>query len=124
MRALTTAAVLLVVTLWFAPTVAEASFNKQAASAQSASSATLRPPTDLSATRVNCLVTLSWTPPTDAPASGYQLLNGSTLFRTIDPKSDGSEKFPVSKNVSYSFRLVTTYLNWTSSPSQAVSVSC
>jgi len=124
MRAMTTAAVLLVVTLWSAPTVAEASFNKQAASAQSADSAMLHPPTNLSTSRAACSVTLSWTPTVDAKASGYLLFNGASQLMSITPKTASSQKFSITKNVSYSLRLVTTYLNWTSSPSQAVSISC
>lgn len=124
MRALTIAAVLLAVTVWSAPTAAEASFNQQAASAQSASSGMLHAPTNLSASRANCSVTLSWTPTVDAKASGYTLYNGSSQVTTIAPKTVSSQKVNISKNVTYSFTLVTTYLNWTSSPSQAVAVSC
>jgi hypothetical protein len=124
MRARTIAAVLLAATLWSAPTVAEASFNKQAASAQSASSGMLHPPTNLSTSRASCSVTLSWTPTTDAKATGYDLFNGSTLLLAITPKTATSQKFSITKNVNYSLTLVTTYLNWDSSPSQAVPISC
>jgi hypothetical protein len=124
MRALTTAAVLLAVTLWSAPTAAEASFNKQAASAQSADSGMLHPPTNLSTSRAGCTVTLSWTPTVDAKATGYLLFNGASQLMPITPKTVSSQKFGITKNVSYSLTLVTTYLNWTSSRSTAVSISC
>ena len=124
MRASITAAVLLAVTLWSAPTVAEASFNKQAASAQSASSATLHPPTNLSASRTACTVTLSWTPTTDATATGYYLYNGATLLLTITPKTLATKAFSITKNKSYSLTMITYYSNWTSSASQATAFSC
>lgn len=124
MRARTLAAVLLAAALWSAPTVAEASFNKQAASAQTIGSGMLHAPTNLSASRASCTVTLSWTPTVDAKASGYNLLNGGSQFLTIAPKTVSSQKVTITKNVNYSFTLVTTYLNWTSSPTQAVTVSC
>ena len=124
MRASITAAVLLAATLWFAPTVAEASFNQQAASAQSANSGMLHAPTNLSASRASCNVTLSWTPTVDAKATGYLLRNGTTQLMTITPKTVSSQRFTITRNVSYSLNLVTTYLNWTSSPSQSVAVSC
>ncbi|WP_408660900.1 hypothetical protein [Jatrophihabitans sp.] len=124
MRARIFAAVLLAATLWSAPTVAEASFNKQAASAQSASSGMLHPPTGLSTSRSSCTVTLSWTPTIDAKASGYILFNGNTQLMTIAPKTVSSQRFSITRNVTYSLRMVTTYLKWTSSISQAVSVSC
>lgn len=124
MRARIIAAVLLAVTLWSAPTVAEASFNKQAASAQSASSGMLHPPTNVSAPRTACTVTLSWTPTIDAKASGYILFNGNTQLMTIVPKTATSQKITLTKNVNYSLTMVTTYLNWTSSRTQAISTSC
>ena len=124
MRARIIAAVLLAVTLWSAPAVAEASFNQQAASAQSASSGMLHPPTNLSTSRASCTVTLSWTPTVDAKASGYDLFNGSSLLQSIAPKTASSQKITIAKNVTYSLSLVTTYLNWDSSRSQAVTVSC
>jgi hypothetical protein len=124
MRASITAAVLLAVTLWSAPTVAEASFNKQAASVQSASSAMLHPPTNLSASRAGCTVTLTWTPTVDATATGYYLYNGATLLLTITPTTVSSKAFSVTKNKSNTLTLVTYYLNWTSSASQAAAISC
>ena len=124
MRARIIAAVLLAVTLWSAPTVAEASFNKQAASAQSAASGMLHPPTNLSVSRSACTVTLSWTPTVDAKATGYDLFNGSTFLQSIPSKTTSSLKFGITKNVNYSLTLVTTYLNWDSSASAAVPISC
>ncbi|MDQ1739690.1 MAG: hypothetical protein QOE53_1342 [Pseudonocardiales bacterium] len=124
MRARIIAAVLLAATLWSAPTVAEASFNKQAASAQSASSGMLHPPTNVSASRAACSVTLSWTPTIDAKATGYILFNGNTQLLTITPKTASSQKFNITKSVSYSLTMLTTYLNWTSSRTQAVPISC
>ena len=124
MRARVSAAVLLAAALWSAPAVAEASFNKQAASAQTISSGMMHAPTNLSASRQNCQVTLSWTPTVDAKASGYNLLNGGTQFLTITPKTATSQRVSISRNVNYSFTMVTTYLNWTSSPTQAVTISC
>jgi hypothetical protein len=124
MRAGIIAAVLLAATLWSAPTVAEASFNKQAASAQSTSSGMLHPPTNVSAARASCSVTLSWTPTIDVNASGYILYNGTTQLMTITPKTTSSQKFSITKNVTYSLTMVTTYLNWTSSRTQAISISC
>jgi hypothetical protein len=124
MRARIIAAVLLAVTLWSAPTVAEASFSQQAASAQSASSGMLHPPTNLSFSRASCTVTLSWTPTVDARATGYIVFNGATQLMTITPKTVSSQKINIVRNASNSFTLVTTYLNWTSSPTSAVAVSC
>jgi len=124
MRERVVAAVLLAVTLWFAPTVAEASFNQQAASAQSASSGMLHPPTNLSAARASCSVTLSWTPTVDAKATGYILFNGSTQLLTIAGKTVSSQKISITKNVHYSLTMVTTYRNWTSNPTQVLAVSC
>jgi hypothetical protein len=125
MRASITAAVLLAVTLWSAPTVAEASFNKQAASAQSASSAMLHPPTNMVATaRSNCSVTLTWTPTVDATATGYRLYNGASLMTTITPASTSSKAFSIPKNTPYTLTMLTYYANWTSSTSQAPTVSC
>lgn len=124
MRGRVVAAVLLAVTLWSAPTVAEASFNKQAASAQSASSGMLHPPTHLSASRANCSVTLSWTPTIDAKATGYIVFNGSAHLLTIADKTVSSQKVSISKNTNYSLTMVTTYLNWTSSPTPVITISC
>ncbi len=124
MRKRTTAAVLLAATLWAAPTVAEASFNQQAASAQSASTGMLHPPTNLSGSRSGCNYTLSWTPTVDAKASGYRLLNGANLLLTITPKTVNTRTISLTKNVTYSLTMVTTYLNWTSSPTSAVTVRC
>jgi hypothetical protein len=124
MRASITAAVLLAVTLWSAPTVAEASFNKQAASAQSASSAMLHPPTNLSGSRGGCTITLTWTPTVDAIATGYRLYNGAALLLTITPKTATTRTFSATKNANNSFTLVTFYLNWTSSASQASTIGC
>lgn len=124
MRKRTTAAVLLAATLWAAPTVAEASFNKQAASAQSASTGMLHPPTNLGGSRSGCNLTLTWTPTVDARASGYRLLNGATLLLTITPKTVNTRTISLTKNVTYSLTMVTTYLNWTSSPTSAVTVRC
>jgi hypothetical protein len=124
MRRVTVTAVLLVAILWAAPAVAEASFNKQAASAQLASSAQLHPPTNLSSSRTSCTLTLSWTPTVDAKASGYRLLNGTALVVTLTPKTLSSYRLSMTKNVNYSLTLVTTYLNWTSSPTPAVAVKC
>ncbi|HST50284.1 hypothetical protein [Jatrophihabitans sp.] len=107
------------------PAVAEASFNKQAASAQSASSGMLHPPTNLSAVRnSNCSVTLSWTPTVDGQASGYTILNGGTVLLSVTPKTATSQKLTLSKNSSYSLTMVTVYLNWTSAASPAVAGSC
>ncbi len=119
-----TATVTLAAMLWAVPTVAEASFNQQAASAQSASSGMLHPPTNMSLSRASCTVTLSWTPTVDAKADGYQLLNGGTTVATITPASATSARFTITKNVSYSLTMVTTYYNWTSSPSHALAVKC
>jgi hypothetical protein len=124
MRASITAAVLLAVTLWSAQTVAEASFNKQAASAQSASSAMLHPPTNLAASRTACTVTLTWTPTTDSTATGYRVYNGATLLQTITPKTVGSKAFGIVKNTNYTMTMVTYYLSWTSSASQSAAISC
>ena len=124
MRIRTAAAVLLAVTLWTVPAAAEASFNQQAASAQSTSTGMLHAPTNLAVSRSACTVTLTWTPTVDAKASGYNLLNGGSQLQTISPKTASSQKFTIAKSVTYSLTLVTTYLNWTSSPSQAVTVSC
>jgi hypothetical protein len=125
MRASITAAVLLAVTLWSAPTVAEASFNKQAASAQSATSAMLHPPTRLVASaRSNCSVTLTWTPTVDATATGYHLYNGATLLMTITPATTSSRVFSIPKNTNYTLVMVTYYLNWTSNTIQAPTISC
>ncbi|MEO7260226.1 MAG: hypothetical protein ABI047_03050 [Jatrophihabitantaceae bacterium] len=115
---------LLAATLWAAPAAAEASFNKQAASAQSASTAMLHPPTNVSASRSACSVTLSWTPTVDATASGYKVYNGATLLLTLTPKTLSSRQFNITKNASYSLTMITTYLNWTSSASTAVPISC
>jgi hypothetical protein len=116
--------VLLAVTLWSAPTAAEASFNQQAASAQSASSGMLHPPTGLSATRTACNITLTWTPTVDASATGYRLYNGATFLQTITPKTASSKTLSIPKNTNYSFTMVTYYLNWTSSTSQVAAISC
>lgn len=124
MRTRTAAAALLVVTLWTAPTVAEASFNQQAASAQSASSALLHPPTNFSVSRANCSLTLTWTPTVDAKASGYKLYNGATLVQTITGKATSSTSFKIANNTAFSFTMLTTYLLWTSSSTQALPVSC
>ncbi|HEY0166568.1 MAG TPA: hypothetical protein VGB75_05945 [Jatrophihabitans sp.] len=125
MRSSTVTAVLLAATLWAAPAVAEASFNQQAASAQSASSALLNPPTNLSSSRSSCALTMSWTPTVDAKASGYKLLNyGTPLPVTLAPKTLNNYRFNMTKNVTYSLTLVTTYLNWTSSPTPAIVVKC
>ena len=124
MRVSTAAAVLLAATLWAAPTVAEASFDQQAASAQSASTGMLHPPTNLSGSRSGCNFTLSWTPTVDAKASGYQLLNGAAVMLTITPKTVSTRTISLTKNVTYSFTMVTTYLNWTSSPTPVVTVKC
>jgi hypothetical protein len=124
MRAPITAAVLLAVTLWSAPTVAEASFSQQAASAQSASSGMLHPPSNLSATRASCTVTLSWTPTVDGTATGYRLYNGASLLQTITPSTASSKKFTIVKNTAYTLTMVTYYLSWTSSASQPATISC
>jgi hypothetical protein len=125
MRASITAAVLLAVTLWSAPTVAEASFNKQAASAQSATSAMLHPPTNLVASaRPNCSVTVTWTPTVDATATGYRLYNGATLLMPITPATSSSKVISIPKNTNYTLVMVTFYLNWTSSTIQAPTISC
>lgn len=124
MRIRTASAVLLVVTLWTAPAAAEASFNQQAASAQSASSALLHPPTNLSIAKANCSITLSWTPTVDAKASGYRIFNGTTLLASVTGKATSSQAFKLPNNTPYSMTMVTVYLNWTSSSSQAVPVSC
>jgi hypothetical protein len=124
MRATITAAVLLAVTLWSAPTVAEASFNQQAASAQSTTSGMLHPPTNVSATRTNCSVTLTWTPTVDSAATGYRLYSGASLLMTITPATTGSSVFPISKKTTYTLTMLTYYLKWTSTASQAVTVSC
>jgi hypothetical protein len=124
MRASITAAVLLVVTLWSAPTVAEASFNQQAASAQSTSSAMLHPPTNLSATRSSCTVTLSWTPTADATATGYRLYNGASLLQTITPKTASSQKITIARNSTYILTMFTYYLSWRSTASQPATISC
>ena len=123
MRAFVTV-VLLAATLWAVPAAAEASFNKQAASAQSASSATLHSPTNLALSRSSCTATLSWTPTVDAKASGYTIFNGSTALMSVTPKTATSQKISLTRNVSYSLTMVTFYLNWTSSPTQAVTISC
>ncbi|HEX8096045.1 hypothetical protein [Jatrophihabitans sp.] len=115
---------LLAVTLWSAPTVAEASFNQQAASAQSASSALLHPPTGLSVSRSACNITLTWTATVDARATGYHVYNGATLLQTVTPKSATSKAFAITKNTNYTLTMVTYYLNWSSSTSQAVAISC
>lgn len=125
MRASITAAVLLAVTLWSAPTVAEASFNKQAASAQSATSAMLHPPTNMSASaRSNCSVTVTWAPTVDPTATGYKIYSGATLMATATPASTTSKVFSISKNTNYTLTMYTYYLNWTSSTTQAPTVSC
>jgi hypothetical protein len=124
MRARIIAAVLLAVTLWCAPTVAEASFNKQAASAQTASSAMLHPPTSLTAKRSACSVTLTWTSTVDNTAAGYRLYNGATLVQTITPATVSTKTVTITKNASNTFTLVTYYLNWTSTASNAASISC
>jgi|GEM_PF-6712245 len=118
------AAVLLASTLWAVPSVAEASFNKQAASAQSASSGMLHPPTNLSVAGGGCNVTLTWTPTVDSRATGYTVYNGSTALGTVTPKTTASVKISFAKNSNYSLTMVTTYLNWTSTASQAVTGSC
>ncbi|MEO6503237.1 MAG: hypothetical protein ABIQ09_15175 [Jatrophihabitantaceae bacterium] len=115
---------LLTAFLWAAPTVAEASFNKQAASAQSASSGMLNPPTNLSSSRSACNLTLSWTPTVDAKATGYRLFDGATLLLTITPKTVSTRSLSITKNVTYSLTMVTTYLNWTSSATPVLTVKC
>lgn len=124
MRRPTVTAVLLAAILWAAPAVAEASFSQQAASAHSASSAILDPPTNLSSSRSSCALTLSWTPTVDATASGYKLLNGTTLLLTLTPRTLSTYRFSMTKSVTYSLTLVTTYLNWTSTPTPAVVAKC
>lgn len=118
------AAVLIASTLWAVPAAAEASFNKQAASAQSASSAMLHPPTNLSTSGGGCNVTLTWTPTVDARASGYTLYNNGTVLGSVTPKTATSQKITFPKNSRYSLTMVTVYLNWTSATSQAVTGSC
>ncbi len=118
------AAVLIASTLWAVPAVAEASFNKQAASAQSVSSATLHPPTNLSVSGSGCNITLSWTPTVDARASGYTVYNNGSLLASVTPKTATSRKITFAKNSSYSLTMVTVYLNWTSATSKAVTGSC
>jgi hypothetical protein len=124
MRIRTAAIVLSAICVWAVPTVAEASFSKQASSAQSASSGTLHPPTSLSTSRTACTLTLSWTPTVDAKADGYKLIvNGVTQTTTIAPQSS-SLKFSMTKNANYSLTLITVYYNWTSSTAQAVTAGC
>lgn len=124
MRIRTAAAVLLTVSLWAAPTVAEASFDEQAASAHSASSGMLNPPTNLTGARSSCNLTLSWTPTADAKASGYRLFNGTTLLLTITPKTVNTRTITLTRNVTYSLTLRTIYLNWTSSATAIVTARC
>lgn len=124
MRIRTAAAVLLAATLWAAPSVAEASFNQQAASAQSVSTAMLHPPTNLTGSRQNCNLTLTWTPTVDARATGYQLLNGASLLQTITPKTVSTRTIALTKNANYSLTMRTVYLNWTSSATSAVTARC
>lgn len=125
MRINTAAMVLLAGCVWAVPTVAEASFNQQAASAQSASSGALHAPTNPTTSRSACTLTVSWTPTVDAKADGYKLVvNGVTQTALISPKTTSSTKFTMTKGVSYSLTLITVYYNWTSSQSTAVTSSC
>jgi len=125
MRITTAAMVLLAGCVWAVPTVAEASFNKQAASAQSASSGSLHAPTNPTSSRSACTLTVSWTPTVDAKADGYKLVvNGVTQTTLIAPRTTSSTKFAMTKNVSYSLTVITVYNQWTSSPSSAVTSGC
>ena len=124
MRKGTVAAVLLTATLWAAPSVAEASFNQQAASAQSVSTAMLTPPTNVIGSRSVCNYTLTWTPTADARATGYRLYNGATVLLTITPKTVNTRTVALTKNVSYSLTMRTFYLNWTSSATPVLAVRC
>jgi hypothetical protein len=124
MRIRVVTAVLLAATLWAAPAVAEASFNQQATSAQSVTSAMLQPPTNFTFSRSACTVTLSWTPTSDVRATGYRVFNGAALLTTLSPKTLNSYRFTANKGANYSLTMLTYHLNWTSGTTPVVAFKC
>ena len=98
---------------------AYAAFTSSASAAQSISTNTLQPPTNLQGTVASSCkkVTLTWTGSASAFATGYTIQRNGATVGTVAAGTTTYADSTVSKTTSYTYTVLTTFQQWSSGTS-------
>ena len=98
---------------------AYAAFTSGASAAQSVSTNTLQPPTNLQGTVAGSCkkVTLTWTGSASAFATGYTIQRNGTTLGTVAAGTTTYADSNASKTTSYTYTVLTTFQQWSAGTS-------
>lgn len=104
-------------------------FRTVSATATPYASSTLQPPATASATCANAgptaTATINWTASASAYTTGYSITSTpASSTKTTAAAGRTTTITGLTKGTNYSFRVVATYLNWTSTARVTASVAC